>query len=513
MVRKEPIPVLMVTLPALISIYLGIELGYISFLLPLFITLVFLSFFLSSWFIIVPHCQFFKNGLLIFFGIFIGLSVLFSLQVKNKPLRTLALRKSITSVYGELLSDPMPAGTDYYRVSFKVEQASTIVGGVYSAHGMISVFFPRDYVLQSMPGGIAVSTMPGLFLAKGLRVTVPVKQGCSMKGQQDRFYFNNTSVNTDVSNPQWKSRTSRLRAGLRFSLIKTLYDWKEPGGLLLALLSSNRDYIPPHLAQGFRNAGLSHILALSGMHLSIIAALALGIGIGTGGKKFAVRFSLLVIILFVWFAGNSPSLDRALIMAITAVIFKKMGVSVKIVPLLAFSCLIQLLISPADTLTLAFKLSYVALAGIILLGRWLTYSIEPFIPSKLSSSITASIGAQVFTAPIVSSSIGILAPVGIIAACVTGPIVTLYLVSGIFLLCLVIVFPVLSNIVSNLYAGLYRFLEVIVLWFSKFPTILIRDLFANLVTSILCISMIFFIYVLYCRISTRRIPDALFSRL
>ena len=181
--------------------------------------------------------------------------------------------------------------------------------------------------------------------------------------------------------------------------MRMLYDWKESGGFLLALLSGNRDYIEPGLALAFRNAGLSHVLALSGMHLSIIGGIALGFGMGAGGRKFSIRFSLLVLCLFVWFAGNSPSLDRALIMALLAAFLRSSGIRTDILSLLACSCLIQLCASPEHAHSPAFMLSYAALLGIILAGKWITDILEPWIPARVSTALSA-IGASCLPYPL-----------------------------------------------------------------------------------------------------------------
>ena len=48
-----------------------------------------------------------------------------------------------------------------------------------------------------------------------------------------------------------------------------MYMWGSAGGLLLALLSASKEYTSSAFSDAFRLAGLSHILALSGMHVSI----------------------------------------------------------------------------------------------------------------------------------------------------------------------------------------------------------------------------------------------------
>jgi len=118
----------------------------------------------------------------------------------------------------------------------------------------------------------------------------------------------------------WSSSFSRMRALLRFAFMRMLYGWGNAGGLLLALLAADKAFLPQNCTEAFRNAGLAHILALSGMHLSLIGTAALQGGRLFGHKKRALYFSLAAVCAFVWFAGSAPSLNRALGMVFIAAI-------------------------------------------------------------------------------------------------------------------------------------------------------------------------------------------------
>jgi len=295
--------------------------------------------------------------------------------------------------------------------------------------------------------------------------------------------------------------------------MRLLYDWGASGGLLLALTSGNREYLEDGLKIAFRDAGLSHILALSGMHLSIIGGIALGLAAGTAGRRLAVRFSLIVVSLFVWFAGNSPSLDRSLIMVFTAAFLRSRGIRINLFSLLALSAIIQLVLSPEDSQSLAFKLSYASLTGIVLVGTWVTYCLEPWIPSRILSGFGASFGAQLFTAPVAAGTVAVLAPIGILAACVMTPLVTLYLVSGIILIMLATIIPGLVTCCLPLYGKIYDAVCSLAFFFSAFPKIAIQDLFALITVSILSAVCSILLYAVYTRTRLRRAPDALFAGL
>ena len=521
MVREKNHPVLFLSVPPLVILYAGQLFDRNGAVTAAVVILVLFSLVLSAERFIPVRS--FRLVRFVFFGFLLGFGMLVAIYHQSRPLITLAPRNRIAVLTCELVADPAPAGPDYYRSRVQTHVLQTISGDRFSATGNADVFFPANLVRQSLPGGLAHRPNRVRFrdqapmaagsqiIAKGSILTIPVKYQPENPGSVARFTVIPESI--PATGEQWVSPLAGIRSRLRLSLMRMLYDWKESGGFLLALLSGNRDYIEPGLALAFRNAGLSHVLALSGMHLSIIGGIALGFGMGAGGRKFSIRFSLLVLCLFVWFAGNSPSLDRALIMALLAAFLRSSGIRTDMLSLLACSCLIQLCASPEHAHSPAFMLSYAALLGIILAGKWITVILEPWIPARVSTALSASIGAQLFTVPVVAVTFGVLSPAGIVAACVVSPFVTLYLAAGLFLVGLGGFFPRIAGLVLPAYNSLYRLISTIVYRFASFPRIVLKDLSAMLAAGILCFAGIVLLYVLHERTCARRAPDALFTGL
>ncbi len=521
MVKEKKHTVLFLAVPAVFTVYTAS-----SHVFPVLFVAAAGTLFLFSALTAILYfsdLQILRSARLVCFGLLLGFIALCSIDHRAAPIITLAPRNRITALTGELVSDPIPAGPDFYRTTVKMCSLETGSGNWFSATGRADIFLPAAMVRQSLPGGVTLKpgTMntPGntqtvstcQLLAKGAILTVPVRYHRPDANHGERFTII-PEINV-VAGDQWISPFARIRSNLRLSLMRMLYDWKESGGLLLALLSGNRDYIQSDLALAFRNAGLSHILALSGMHLSILGGIALGLSMGAGGKKFSVKFTLLVLCGFVWFAGNSPSLDRALIMALAAAVLRASGIQAGVLSLLAFSALVQLCINPEQTYSLAFILSYTALAGIVLAGKWITVLVQPWIPVRAISPLSASIGAQLFTIPVIALSFGVLSPAGSIAACVVSPFVTLFLVMGLFFAGVSALFSGITGIILPVYNGLYRIITGIVQWFASIPGIVLKDLSAMLGAGILCLAGIVLLYVLYERTCARRAPDALFTGL
>jgi ComEC/Rec2-related protein len=226
--------------------------------------------------------------------------------------------------------------------------------------------------------------------------------------------------------------------------MRHLYAWGDAGGFLLALGSANRDYLSPGLAEDFRRTGLAHIIALSGSHLSLLGLLSAKTGRGIGGYRLSLVLPLIASSVFVWFAGGSPSLNRALIMFALGLCARELGFALEILPLLAATAVIQLILMPAEALSLAFFLSCTALWGILTFGEALASLLEVRIPVPLQAGFPASVGAQFMTAPVLALTVKVLSPVGILASCLASPLSSLYLVAGTVLAIAAAIFPPLS---------------------------------------------------------------------
>ena len=283
----------------------------------------------------------------------------------------------------------------------------------------------------------------------------------------------------------WRSAVLRLRAFLRFYLMRLLSGWGSAGALLLALLSANRDFLILPVSEAFRNAGLAHVLALSGMHVSLVSLAALQMGSIFGKKSLAIKFSLVSIIFFVWFAGAAPSLNRALGMMILIIIGKSLGLQPPMISVLCTMLIFHIAVKPDDALSLGFMLSYGALAGILIFGSAVFDILNGKIPPKILGSFSASIGAQTFTAPIVISKIGVLAPVGIIASIIVSPLISAFLILGLGAIFISLLFPFTGFIFSYFLNAFYDLIFFIIRIFALFPLMTTATFFDSLTFAIL----------------------------
>ena len=419
--------------------------------------------------------------------------------------RTVFPSESISIISGKVVENPTKVlgYKNAYRVKIRLDSVGTADGAQGYASGIVETYVPTSLYEIHSPGKLysAWSGKKQDFLIDcGAKVEFKVVPK-SVKNYKDRDGGSKTEFHvTDIRKCDWKcdenssneipfgkfsaaeklkyafekflSRAAKIRALSRLHFSRLMYAWGNAGGLVLALLSGSREYLPPEAGEAFRNAGLSHILALSGMHLSLFSGLAFFIGKKSLGKRFAPILEIVAVLLFFWFAGKSPSLFRALLFSICATVsaltHKKVKSSLNV---LALCFLIHASIFPNDIFELGFKLSYGALAGIICINEFLAKRLCRALPQRAGNSLSQSAGAQFFTIPICLKYFGIFAPGGVLASTVVSPIITAFVYLALAAISLSLVFPFLAPLFGSVLGAFYFAIEKLVIAFARIPKI------------------------------------------
>lgn len=411
-----------------------------------------------------------KILLFVFAGFAAGVYAFLRLFVLYSPVLSLAESQKTECIQCMLTGEAVPAGTKYYSAEAKLVSCSYKNGSKFSAKGNIKVFFPAEMVKQNNAFAITAFKSENENIctdfSKGAILFAEGKFGTKKDKITPAVFFIGNKVPVFLG---WSSFFSGLRARFRFNLMRLLAGWDGAGGLLLALLSANKDFLESVCSSSFRNAGLAHILALSGMHVSLVSLAAIRMGTVFGKRSVAINFSLASIVLFVWFAGSAPSLNRALGMMIIVVAGKLLALQPDMLAVLSTMLTVHILIKPADALSLGFMLSYGALAGILLFGEAVIEVFRGKVPPKLLGGISASLGAQAFTAPAVISKIGIIAPIGIIASVIISPIVSFFLILGMASVFFAFLFPFTDVIFNAILNFLYNIIIMLAQFFGAAP--------------------------------------------
>ena len=405
-----------------------------------------------------------KNISIIYITTLIILVLVYSGLLKTKEnyfLYSLLHKEEITEITGTVYSNPQKSGNKYL-IPINVKQCTDKKNIKSSAKGIVQVIIPKEYVEAFLPGKLYSNSQKngGIICEQGFALVV--------KGafKQNIFYCKNAkNLNTSGA-----VTISKIRGILRLQFRRLMFSWGKAGGLFLALISGIKDYADNNLTENFRNSGLSHILALSGMHLNLVNNASKKIFNFIKIKYFSSIMQLVCIVLFVWFSGLTPSLYRALLFSIIGIIVSTLKIKdVKMITILSASFLIHCVTRPWDLHQIAFMLSYGAIAGILILSKGTQMLTENLMPPIISSSFSASLGAQTFTTPITIKMIGTLCPIGILSSMLVSPVITIFIYFGVILLILCLLFPVLVPTGAFLMNILYNIIDKLVSIFSRFP--------------------------------------------
>ena len=180
-----------------------------------------------------------------------------------------------------------------------------------------------------------------------------------------------------------EGQSGRLRSalfGVRRSLHASLgRSTPEPEASLgQALLLGMRDTIPEEVLDDFRATGTSHLLAISGLHVGILMALALPVSARVFGRRRSLY--LIVPLVAVWLyavlAGLSPSVVRASIMGTVYLAALALGRPKSILPALGLAAAVMVAVSPNILWSVSFQLSFAAMAGIATLADPVSRKLE-----------------------------------------------------------------------------------------------------------------------------------------
>ena len=379
---------------------------------------------------------------------------------------------SIVAVEGRVSSNPVKTSAfgGCYCVEFAVERTFSR-GASSSAAGNYRLYIPSAVVEASFPGKLrtAAGKSGGAVVENGIRLRASVEK--RIRGGFSVVAVSPASVHeTESFWNRFFFFLVRLRARCRLAFRGMMHSWGEAGGFLLALISGSRDCVDGSVSDGFRHAGLSHVMALSGMHLSLFGGIASFLGRRLSTRRFADALSFFAIVFFVWFAGLSPSLFRALLCS--CILSASSSLRLKRpapATVLSLSFLVHFAVFPTHVFDAAFMLSYASLGGIVLLQRSVSRFFSKMLFPRLSSSLSASVSAFAATTPVSLSLFGTVYPVGLLSTVVVSPLVGVFMYAGIFGIAVCLAAPFLSVPFGAIISFIYGLVKKTALFFAGFP--------------------------------------------
>ena len=243
-------------------------------------------------------------------------------------------------------------------------------------------------------------------------------------------------------------------------------------GLLKATVLGDRSGLSPEMNRAFLDSGTYHILAISGLNVSILAGTLFGLfRLLRASPRLAAVASALLVTLYAALAGASASVIRAAVMADTyllAVILDRRG---DLLNSLALSALALLWWNPRFLFDVGFQLTYLATLGILLVLPRTAAAME-VLPRPLRwplESVAITLAATGMTLPILASTFNRVAPVGVLANLPIVPLSGLITALGTAASALLLVTPAGLPWLNHLNGWLVDLLFWIARWFAAWP--------------------------------------------
>lgn len=222
---------------------------------------------------------------------------------------------------------------------------------------------------------------------------------------------------------------SRLVAQTRRAMWQAMASIEPDAGSLVAGLAIGDDSRQREgLATAMRDSGLSHLTAVSGGNIAIVAGLVVGAAALAGAPLQArVMFGGAAVVAYAAFVGPEPSVLRASVMGSVALVGLLRGGRGGGFGLLGLAVFVLVVVRPGLVLSWGFALSVAATAGILALGPPLERTWAARLSGRPARAVVAAVavtmGAQVGTAPLLAAMTGSLPLASIPANIVAAPLV------------------------------------------------------------------------------------------
>ncbi len=232
---------------------------------------------------------------------------------------------------------------------------------------------------------------------------------------------------------------SRLSENLSVSL-------PEPqASLAQGIILGIRTTIPDNLKSNLSVTGTAHLLAISGINLSIVAGLLVALGIWMFGRRhyFYVWLALLMVWFYSLITGMQAPVIRSAIMASLFLFAELLGRQKNLFPALIFSAAIMAGFSPRILWSSSFQLSFLAMIGLIFIAPPLQSLFRKVVAARfdengfparsitlVSDSFIITFSAILAVWPVIAYNFGVISLVGPLTTFLIAPVLTPIIILG-----------------------------------------------------------------------------------
>ncbi len=271
-----------------------------------------------------------------------------------------------------------------------------------------------------------------------------------------------------------------------------------------ALLLGQRVEMDTQTVTDYSNAGVIHVLAISGLHISILYFVLVFLLKPLKRVKFGNEIQLVIILSFLWLFALLTGLPASVTRAVTLFSFISIGNYFNqpkaIYNAMAISAFLILLFVPNAIFDIGFQLSYAAVLAIILFQPF--YKKFHFTKNKIGiyfiDTILVSIAAQIGVLPLSLYYFNQLPMLFLLANLVVIPLSSFVLIYGILILVLNFIFPEAAVFLGKLLSFLIQLMNDYIHWIAQFKSGIITNISFSaimvLTLYLFIISCLFWIY-------------------
>jgi competence protein ComEC len=224
---------------------------------------------------------------------------------------------------------------------------------------------------------------------------------------------------------------------------------EKEAGIFVAAVIGDKEGIPKEINDLYQKNGIAHLLAISGMHMSVIGLFFYNILRKTGlSYGISGGISSVLVILYGFLTGGSPSVERAVIMMVIAFIASYLGRTYDLLSSASLALILLAIKSPLVLMQGGVQLSFgavFAIGGVMpLMVKWVGDD-RAFV-----RGISASIAIQIITLPVVLYHFYQLPLYGIFFNFIAIPLMDAVVYSGLGVIFIGSICPILGTAAAGL---------------------------------------------------------------
>lgn len=248
---------------------------------------------------------------------------------------------------------------------------------------------------------------------------------------------------------RWRATLFVWQGALREKIYSFLSD--PAAGLLQGLFLGGDDSLSIGLREAFRRAGLSHIIAVSGYNMTLVAMAVLFLALFAGlWRKTATVFAMTGILVFLLLIDTSAASLRAALMAWIGFAAFFLGRPLQIFNSLFFAALLMAIIHPLIVrYDIGFQLSFLATLMLFLASPWLEQLVRRgHWYTSWAALFLSTIAIEVGIFPVIAFHFGMVSLLTPLANMVVLPLVPMAMLFGFLTLFLGSLFPFLGVLMA-----------------------------------------------------------------